>query len=84
MDPQPPFSSVPAEAAYGSPAPPKKKQKRNKPTLSCEECVERKTKVTRCDDTKMRHARCDARVGSMEGADGASSATAAGPSVSRA
>jgi hypothetical protein len=26
-------------------APPRKKQKRNKPTLSCEECVERKTKV---------------------------------------
>lgn len=25
---------------------PKKKQKRNKPTLSCEECVERKTKVS--------------------------------------
>jgi hypothetical protein len=25
----------------------KKKQKRNKPTLSCEECVERKTKVGR-------------------------------------
>jgi hypothetical protein len=25
--------------------PAKKKQKRNKPTLSCEECVERKTKV---------------------------------------
>lgn len=25
--------------------PPKKKQKRNKPTLSCKECVERKTKV---------------------------------------
>jgi hypothetical protein len=24
---------------------PKKRQKRNKPTLSCEECVERKTKV---------------------------------------
>ena len=24
---------------------PRKKQKRNKPTLSCEECVERKTKV---------------------------------------
>jgi len=24
----------------------KKKQKRNKPTLSCEECVERKTKVS--------------------------------------
>jgi hypothetical protein len=26
-------------------APARKKQKRNKPTLSCEECVERKTKV---------------------------------------
>lgn len=25
---------------------PKKKQKRNKPTLSCHECVERKTKVS--------------------------------------
>ena len=25
--------------------PSRKKQKRNKPTLSCEECVERKTKV---------------------------------------
>lgn len=28
--------------------PPRKKQKRNKPTLSCEECVERKTKVRCC------------------------------------
>jgi hypothetical protein len=27
------------------PEPPKKRQKRNKPTLSCEECVGRKTKV---------------------------------------
>lgn len=27
-------------------APVKKKQKRNKPTLSCSECVERKTKVS--------------------------------------
>lgn len=26
----------------------KPKQKRNKPTLSCEECVERKTKVRQC------------------------------------
>ena len=26
--------------------PPKKKQKRNKPTLSCSECVDRKTKVS--------------------------------------
>ena len=31
----------------GTGTPPKKKQKRNKPTLSCEECVERKTKVSR-------------------------------------
>lgn len=32
--------------------PAKKKQKRNKPTLSCEDCVERKTKVSvmRCSD----------------------------------
>jgi len=29
----------------GTLEPPRKKQKRNKPTLSCEECVERKTKV---------------------------------------
>lgn len=28
--------------------PSKKKQKRNKPTLSCHECVERKTKVSDC------------------------------------
>ncbi|KAF4635881.1 hypothetical protein G7Y89_g2207 [Cudoniella acicularis] len=33
------------KAEDGSSEPPKKKQKRNKPTLSCEECVERKTKV---------------------------------------
>jgi hypothetical protein len=29
-----------------APPPQKKKQKRNKPTLSCVECVERKTKVS--------------------------------------
>jgi hypothetical protein len=34
----------PSHAQTGEP--PKKKQKRNKPTLSCEECVERKTKVS--------------------------------------
>ncbi|KAJ4289134.1 hypothetical protein N0V90_011476 [Kalmusia sp. IMI 367209] len=40
----------------GSPAaPPKKKQKRNKPTLSCEECVERKTK---CDRGRPRCIAC--------------------------
>jgi len=33
-----------AEAADAD-GPLRKKQKRNKPTLSCEECVERKTKV---------------------------------------
>ncbi|KAL6881684.1 fungal-specific transcription factor domain-containing protein [Trichoderma longibrachiatum] len=39
-----------AEAALPEPhagGPPKKKQKRNKPTLSCHECVERKTKCDR-------------------------------------
>jgi len=36
-------SSSPPDAATATPT--KKKQKRNKPTLSCEECVERKTKV---------------------------------------
>ena len=38
-----------AQAYPSSPVlsePPKKKQKRNKPTLSCIECVERKTKVS--------------------------------------
>jgi hypothetical protein len=38
--------------------PPKKKQKRNKPTLSCEECVERKTK---CDRGRPRCLACDKR-----------------------
>ncbi|CAJ2512150.1 Uu.00g051650.m01.CDS01 [Anthostomella pinea] len=37
-------SSVTADASYSGPA--KKKQKRNKPTLSCHECVERKTKAS--------------------------------------
>lgn len=36
----------PEDGEDGSLQPPKKKQKRNKPTLSCEECVERKTKVS--------------------------------------
>ena len=46
-----PFVKVDSPFTEESPAtgndgePPKKKQKRNKPTLSCEECVERKTKV---------------------------------------
>ena len=38
---------VPGDDTGSGVAPPKKKQKRNKPTLSCEECVERKTKVRR-------------------------------------
>ena len=38
-----------ADDAGGEAGPPqKKKQKRNKPTLSCVECVERKTKVCVC------------------------------------
>lgn len=36
--------SVAAAGSYAEPA--KKKQKRNKPTLSCYECVERKTKAS--------------------------------------
>ncbi|KAF2194314.1 hypothetical protein K469DRAFT_709828 [Zopfia rhizophila CBS 207.26] len=35
------------DALASAQQPPKKKQKRNKPTLSCEECVERKTKCDR-------------------------------------
>lgn len=35
----------PAPDSQSPDAPPKKKQKRNKPTLSCDCCVERKTKV---------------------------------------
>lgn len=42
------FATSPVKTEDGSlPKPPKKKQKRNKPTLSCEECVERKTKVSK-------------------------------------
>ncbi|KAI1011538.1 hypothetical protein LB504_002785 [Fusarium proliferatum] len=36
--------------------PPKKKQKRNKPTLSCHECVERKTKLGIKRQTECRYA----------------------------
>lgn len=32
----------------------KPKQKRNKPTLSCVECVERKTKVRRCSNVMLK------------------------------
>jgi hypothetical protein len=43
------FTTSPIKQEIASIEPPKKKQKRNKPTLSCEECVERKTKVgNRC------------------------------------
>ncbi|PVH82669.1 hypothetical protein DL98DRAFT_547791 [Cadophora sp. DSE1049] len=42
------FAGTPIKHEEGSfPEPPRKKQKRNKPTLSCEECVERKTKSPR-------------------------------------
>ena len=36
----------PTSLGEASPQSPRKKQKRNKPTLSCRECVERKTKVS--------------------------------------
>jgi hypothetical protein len=45
--PQPSTSPGASTSTTQGDAPPKKKQKRNKPTLSCEECVERKTKVRR-------------------------------------
>ena len=45
MDPAPEAGSRSARAAPPE-QPARKKQKRNKPTLSCEECVERKTKVS--------------------------------------
>jgi hypothetical protein len=41
-------STSPDGSAQGLDLSFKKKQKRNKPTLSCEECVERKTKVSAC------------------------------------
>src|ERR1700753_3528226 len=40
----PDSSTQAGDSVSGSPM--RKKQKRNKPTLSCAECVERKTKVT--------------------------------------
>ncbi|KAF2467326.1 uncharacterized protein BDR25DRAFT_305718 [Lindgomyces ingoldianus] len=44
-----------AHDALASTPPPRKKQKRNKPTLSCEECVERKTK---CDRSRPQCLAC--------------------------
>lgn len=94
MDPEPsarsPAANVTQDGAAGPS--PRKKQKRNKPTLSCEECVERKTKVCRCA------RQCDGRGASLlfaprmprwdwENVNAAltpCSATAGGPNVSRA
>ncbi|KAF2435527.1 hypothetical protein EJ08DRAFT_645819 [Tothia fuscella] len=45
------FNSV----GFSASSPARKKQKRNKPTLSCEECVERKTK---CDRTRPNCLAC--------------------------
>lgn len=42
---QAPSATSPEQQTSQDGPPAKKKQKRNKPTLSCEECVERKTKV---------------------------------------
>ncbi|KAK1907556.1 hypothetical protein P3342_005883 [Pyrenophora teres f. teres] len=52
---QPSTSPDASTSATGGDAPPRKKQKRNKPTLSCEECVERKTK---CDRTRPHCLAC--------------------------
>lgn len=43
--PTPRYVAAAVNFNNSEPRPPKKRQKRNKPTLSCEECVERKTKV---------------------------------------
>lgn len=51
--PDPPSST--ASPGQHHHQPPRKKQKRNKPTLSCEECVERKTK---CDRTRPHCLAC--------------------------
>ena len=47
-------STSPDGSAQGIDQPARKKQKRNKPTLSCEECVERKTKVSACREHRGR------------------------------
>ncbi|KAG9248453.1 fungal-specific transcription factor domain-containing protein [Calycina marina] len=60
-------SLVKQEADSAEPLP-KKKQKRNKPTLSCDECVERKTKCDRgrpsCIACIKRQSECKYAVGS--------------------
>ena len=40
------YADLDADAAMNGDEPSSKRQKRNKPTLSCHECVERKTKVS--------------------------------------
>lgn len=57
--PQPSTSPGASTSTTQGDAPPKKKQKRNKPTLSCEECVERKTKVRREQKRRSVPARPD-------------------------
>ena len=55
------YDDSPDEASISGDRRVKKKQKRNKPTLSCEECVERKTKV------RLYRVICDcATLGSMD------------------
>lgn len=46
LSPEPTSGAAQQQEQHQQQQPPKKKQKRNKPTLSCEECVERKTKVS--------------------------------------
>ncbi|RAR09738.1 zn 2cys6 transcription factor [Stemphylium lycopersici] len=62
--------------------PPKKKQKRNKPTLSCEECVERKTKrqsTCKYSDIANLIASSADKVGAGRSATGRSRKTSAKP-----
>ncbi|OAL43059.1 hypothetical protein IQ07DRAFT_616681 [Pyrenochaeta sp. DS3sAY3a] len=63
LSPGPHSSATPPQGVH---QPPKKKQKRNKPTLSCEECVERKTK---CDRTRPQCLACIKRQSTCKFSD---------------
>jgi hypothetical protein len=86
------YPSTSPEASINSSTPgdppPKKKQKRNKPTLSCEECVERKTKVRACPCVERcfcsRHENTCVMTSFERNFDTARSAIAAGLTVWRA
>jgi hypothetical protein len=89
-------SSMSPDGSVGTGQPTRKKQKRNKPTLSCLECVERKTKVSArvfANKKEMVDAEAVAMLNDVKhdnlssrcgGAESARSAIAAGLTVWRA